>query len=84
MVRVDRERRHSLTAETRLRLIAHLREQLPSLQAVILEDYDKGLFDQTLADGLIQAAQEAGVLVLVDPKPSNPVYWHGPTGGFCT
>jgi rfaE bifunctional protein kinase chain/domain len=80
MVRVDRERRHSLTAETRLRLIAHLREQLPSLQAVILEDYDKGLFDQTLADGLIQAAQEAGVLVLVDPKPSNPVLWRDVTG----
>ena len=80
MVRVDRECRHSLNAETRQRVISHLREQLPDLDAVILEDYDKGLFDQALADGLTQTAQEAGVLVLVDPKPSNPVLWRNVTG----
>jgi D-beta-D-heptose 7-phosphate kinase/D-beta-D-heptose 1-phosphate adenosyltransferase len=80
MVRVDRERRYTLTPEVRQKVVAHLREQLPSLHAVILEDYDKGLFDQPLADALTEAAREAGVLVLVDPKPSNPVVWRDVTG----
>jgi D-beta-D-heptose 7-phosphate kinase/D-beta-D-heptose 1-phosphate adenosyltransferase len=80
MVRVDRERRYTLTPEIREKMVAHLQAQLPFLQAVILEDYDKGLFDQTLADGLTQAARAAGVPVLVDPKPSNPVVWRNITG----
>ena len=80
MVRVDRERRYALTHENRQTLIAHFKSQLPDLDAVILEDYDKGLFDQTLADGLTAAAQEAGVPVMVDPKPSNPVHWRNVTG----
>jgi D-beta-D-heptose 7-phosphate kinase/D-beta-D-heptose 1-phosphate adenosyltransferase len=80
MVRVDRERRYTLTPDIRQRMVAHLKEQLPSLHAVIFEDYDKGLFDQPLADALTEAAREAGVLVLVDPKPSNPVLWREITG----
>lgn len=80
MVRVDREQRHALTPEIRGKLVSHLEAQLPLLDAVILEDYDKGLFDQSLADGIIQAAREAGVPVLVDPKPSNPVEWRNITG----
>jgi len=80
MVRVDRERRYTLTPDIRQRVVAHLKEQLPSLHAVIFEDYDKGLFDQPLADALTEAAREAGVLVLVDPKPSNPVLWREITG----
>jgi rfaE bifunctional protein kinase chain/domain len=80
MVRVDRERRYPLSAETRGKLVTHLEAQLPQLDAVILEDYDKGLFDQPLADGIIRTAREAGVPVLVDPKPSNPVDWRFVTG----
>jgi rfaE bifunctional protein kinase chain/domain len=80
MVRVDRERRYALTPEIRGRLVTHLQEQLPQLDAVILEDYDKGLFDQPLADAIILAAREAGVPLLVDPKPSNPVEWRSITG----
>jgi rfaE bifunctional protein kinase chain/domain len=80
MVRVDRERRYTLTGETRAKVVSHFREQLPGLHAVILEDYDKGLFDQPLADALTRAARDSGVLVLVDPKPSNPVVWKNVTG----
>ena len=80
MVRVDRERKSRLTDEVRQRAIAHFHGLLPSLDAVILEDYDKGLFDQPLADALVAAAKAAGVPLLVDPKPSNPVRWRGVRG----
>ncbi len=80
MVRVDRERRCVLPPEARQRAIEHFTHLLPSLDAVILEDYDKGLFDQPFADALVQSARAAQVPLLVDPKPSNPVRWRGVTG----
>jgi D-beta-D-heptose 7-phosphate kinase/D-beta-D-heptose 1-phosphate adenosyltransferase len=80
VVRVDRERRTPLSATNRQRALRHLEELLPSLDAVILEDYDKGLFDQEFADALVVRAREAGILVMVDPKPSNPVSWKQVTG----
>jgi len=80
LVRVDREKKRSLGEEARERAIRHFCSLLPNLSAVILEDYDKGLFDQTFADALVGAAKAAGVPVLVDPKPSNSVQWKGITG----
>jgi D-beta-D-heptose 7-phosphate kinase/D-beta-D-heptose 1-phosphate adenosyltransferase len=80
LVRVDREKKRSLGEEARERAIRHFCGLLPTLSAVILEDYDKGLFDQSFADALVGAAKAAGVPVLVDPKPSNAVHWKGVTG----
>ncbi len=80
VVRVDRERRTPLAPDHRVRALQQFNAMLPSLQAVILEDYDKGLFDQDFADALIASARNAGVPVMVDPKPSNPIHWLGVTG----
>ena len=80
VVRVDREKRRPLDGASRARAVEHFREILPQLHAVILEDYDKGLFDQEFADALVTSARAAGIPVLVDPKPSNPVLWKGVTG----
>src|SRR5205085_3220874 len=52
---------------------------LPSLDAIILEDYDKGLLDQPLVDALVTAARAAKKIVTVDPKPTNPIRWHDVT-----
>lgn len=80
LVRVDREKKCPLDMASRARALEHFQELLPNLNAVILEDYDKGLFDQDFADALISSARHAGIPVLVDPKPSNPVRWKGATG----
>lgn len=80
VVRVDREKRSPLSSENRARALNHFEELLPRLDAVILEDYDKGLFDQNFADALVDRARAAGLLVMVDPKPSNPVRWKNVTG----
>ena len=79
VVRVDRERRTGFSDAQRARALDQFRALLPDLDAIILEDYDKGLLDQDLADALIQSAREAGKIVSVDPKPSNPVQWHDAT-----
>ena len=80
VVRVDREKRTPLEPTHRQAALARFNALLPSLQAVILEDYDKGLFDQDFVTPLIQNARTAGIPILVDPKPSNPIAWHGVTG----
>jgi D-beta-D-heptose 7-phosphate kinase/D-beta-D-heptose 1-phosphate adenosyltransferase len=79
VVRVDRERRTAFTEAQRERVLTRFRGLLPQLNAIILEDYDKGLLDQPLVDAIIKAAREAGKIVCVDPKPSNPIEWHDAT-----
>ena len=79
VVRVDRERRVSFTDAQRAEVLARYQELLPRLDAVIVEDYDKGLLDQSLADELTSRARAAGKIVCVDPKPSNRVQWRDVT-----
>ena len=79
VVRVDRERRRGFTDAQRAQVLAHFERLLPSLDAIILEDYDKGLLDQSLVDALAKSARAAGKIVTVDPKPTNPIRWHNVT-----
>jgi len=79
VVRVDRERRRGFTHAQRTQVLAHFSRLLPSLDAIILEDYDKGLLDQPLVDALVTAARAAKKIVTVDPKPTNPILWHDVT-----
>ena len=79
VVRVDRERRRGFTDAQRAQVLAHFERLLPSLDAIILEDYDKGLLDQSLVDALVKSARAAGKIVTVDPKPTNPIRWHDVT-----
>jgi D-beta-D-heptose 7-phosphate kinase/D-beta-D-heptose 1-phosphate adenosyltransferase len=76
LVRIDRETRTPMSAAQRERAVAQFAELLPSIDAVILEDYAKGLLDQELADAIISLARAAGKIVAVDPKPANTVVWH--------
>ena len=79
VVRVDREQRRGFSEEQRARVLAHFEKLLPSLDAIIMEDYDKGLLDQPLVDAIVTAARAAKKVVTVDPKPSNPIRWHDVT-----
>jgi D-beta-D-heptose 7-phosphate kinase/D-beta-D-heptose 1-phosphate adenosyltransferase len=79
VVRVDREERRSFTEGQLERALAQVKALLPSLDAIILEDYDKGLLTQPFVDELISSARALGKIVTVDPKPSNPIAWHDVT-----
>lgn len=79
VVRVDREGRTAFTDAQRDRVLTRFRGLLPQLDAIVIEDYDKGLIDQALVDEIITDAKAAGKIVCVDPKPSNPIHWHDVT-----
>ncbi|NBS54925.1 hypothetical protein EBT23_05100, partial [bacterium] len=61
VVRVDREDPGRLTARDRAAILQKTLRLLPKCHALIVEDYGKGLFDQTFADHLLEAARKHGV-----------------------
>jgi D-beta-D-heptose 7-phosphate kinase/D-beta-D-heptose 1-phosphate adenosyltransferase len=77
VVRVDRERKLSPTQAQFGRAIAALEGMLPHLDAVIVEDYGKGLIQQGFADEITARVRAAGKLLAIDPNPGNPLGWHG-------
>jgi rfaE bifunctional protein kinase chain/domain len=79
VVRVDREQATPFTPAQRERALEQFSRLLPTLDAVVLEDYNKGLLDQALADELIRLTRAAGKIVTVDPNPANQIAWRNVT-----
>lgn len=79
VVRVDREEPTHLTEKERDAVLRKALHVLPRCHAVVLEDYGKGLFDQTFVNTLLLAAQKKGIPTAVDPNIHNPLDWNGAT-----
>ena len=79
VVRVDRELVEPVGPAQHQALLAALDKALPQTDAVVLEDYGKGFFDEEMAAEIIKRARTAGRIVAVDPNPGNPVAWRGAT-----
>ena len=79
VVRVDREKPQPLTEEAQARYVDKVRELLPQLDAVIFEDYGKGLLQQGFVDEVASLARREGKLVTADPNPHNRLIWRGIT-----
>ncbi len=77
VVRVDREKRVPPTAETARAILAQVERVLPETDAIIFEDYGKGLLGQALKDAVAGLAAAGGVVLAVDPNPGNPLDWSG-------
>lgn len=69
VVRVDRETRDHLDAQTAGRLLAEIQKNLPRAAAVIVGDYGKGVVTQPLLDELKRLCRARGVWLSLDPKP---------------
>ncbi len=69
VVRVDRETRAALDAKTNANLVAEIKKQIASADAVIVGDYGKGVVSQSLLDELKILCRERGVWLSLDPKP---------------
>lgn len=73
VVRIDREQSGSLAADYRRQLLDQLQQRLAQgkIQALILEDYAKGLFDQPFMQEAANLAAAYAVPVSLDPHPSH-------------
>ncbi len=79
VVRFDRENTGRISAAVERQLLAHFRRQLPTVAAVIFEDYSKGLLSQGLLDTLTRLARRAGKLATADPNARQPLRFVGLT-----
>ena len=79
VVRIDRETPRQVGEEIVAQIQKRIEERLPSLDAIIIEDYAKGLLGQPLVDAVVASAIKAGVIVTVDPNPNNSIHWRGVT-----
>ena len=71
VVRVDRETKQNISADAEKRILTFMAGIFPQLDAVVLEDYNKGLLTPELISGIIALARKHDVSLTVDPKFDN-------------
>jgi rfaE bifunctional protein kinase chain/domain len=73
LIRVDEEEISDLNEKDAKRLLDHFRAILEKERphVVILEDYDKGILSEQVIRSVIDAANEQGIPITVDPKKKN-------------
>jgi D-beta-D-heptose 7-phosphate kinase/D-beta-D-heptose 1-phosphate adenosyltransferase len=79
VVRVDREKKIKPDAEVLRAILAQVERVLPETDAIIFEDYGKGLLVQELKNEICKLVSGRGIVVTVDPNPGNPLDWAGVT-----
>jgi D-beta-D-heptose 7-phosphate kinase/D-beta-D-heptose 1-phosphate adenosyltransferase len=79
IVRVDWEHTEPLSRESTRKLFNLIREHIKDFDAIIIEDYGKGVINAQLLEGLILLAQSHKKIILVDPKEDHFQYYRGVT-----
>lgn len=79
VVRVDRETKEKLSAEDHHWLSEKVAELVGKHDAIIIEDYAKGLVDQNLVTQVIAEGKKQKKIITIDPNPHNAFDFSGAT-----
>jgi rfaE bifunctional protein kinase chain/domain len=79
VVRIDRERKESVSEEQTAAAMRSIESAMARIDAVVVADYGKGFLNQRLADSLCEAARRHGKILAVDPHPYTSLCWRGAT-----
>jgi len=71
VVRVDREQRGALADGTVAQLIRAVEAQMAEADAIVIEDYGKGVVTRQLLEAVIPLARKRRKLLTVDPKEEH-------------
>lgn len=74
--RVDYETKDTIDEETSRRVLARIQEFSQTHSSVIIEDYGKGLFSESLCQQIIATFKGKGLFTAVDPSRSTPPQWY--------
>ena len=74
--RVDYETKDQIDDETLKRVVGRIQQFSETHSGVIIEDYGKGLFSETLCQRIIPIYKEKKLMVAVDPSRSSPPTWY--------
>lgn len=77
IVRVDRESKNPISAESEKALLAKVELELKSADLCLISDYGKGVLTDTLTQNIIQLANSIGKKTLVDPKGTDYSKYRG-------
>jgi D-glycero-beta-D-manno-heptose-7-phosphate kinase len=79
VVRIDKERKMEISQVVHTRIMNILKQNIRSLDALIIEDYNKGVVLPSLIHEIISLAKEYNVIVTADPKFNNFFEYRGVT-----
>ena len=79
VVRVDWEHTHDIPGEINARILKFIEKNIDSFDAIIIEDYGKGVINVALLEKLIAFARGHKKIITVDPKEENFRYYRGVT-----
>ncbi|MBD3425774.1 MAG: D-glycero-beta-D-manno-heptose-7-phosphate kinase [Candidatus Omnitrophica bacterium] len=71
IVRVDREDVHEISDAFRDKIKGYIEKNIGRMDALIIEDYGKGLITKSLLGDIIDIARKNKVMVSVDPKENH-------------
>jgi D-glycero-beta-D-manno-heptose-7-phosphate kinase len=71
ITRVDFESRKNVDKEIEQKILGSFDAMLDSIDAIVLEDYNKGLLSAEIIQHIISSARKHNVPILVDPKLQN-------------
>lgn len=71
LLRVDKEDKHFLSRKEKKELISRIEAVFSQVDAIIFEDYDKGVIDKELITYVTEKANALNVPIIVDPKKNN-------------
>jgi rfaE bifunctional protein kinase chain/domain len=74
--RVDYETKDQIDEETLKRIVGRIQDFSQTHSGVIIEDYGKGLFSESLCQRVISIFKEKNLIVAVDPSRSSPPSWY--------
>ena len=79
LLRYDYENTHAVTVDLEKKIIEQVTRILAQepIDALVLQDYNKGLLSVSLIEQLIQVAKNKGVITLADPKKANFTAYRG-------
>lgn len=69
--RLDRESQEPLSDAARRDLIDFIRRIMPSVQGVVISDYDKGVVTPDVIAATVEAAHKQGCFISVDPQVTH-------------
>ena len=77
VVRIDKEKVDHLSGSVMSRMIGYIKDAVKNVDAVIVEDYGKGVITPVLLSRIIPFARQAKKIISVDPKEEHFKYYRG-------
>lgn len=79
MLRIDREVKHRISAQTLEILTRIIASYIDKMDLVIISDYDKGLVTREFVASIVDIAKKSSVMTLADPKSIDFSKYRGVT-----